>query len=113
MMTEEISHAKIFDDIRERAKSDESLEIETTIDIDELKRVVDRVNELLTKIKKMDIKDSEAYTYGATLEGDLNEAKFLERIYVSDKNIAKKIEFLKNSYNKHKIIIINYAKGIK
>jgi len=113
IMNEEITHSKIFEEIRDKAKSEESFEIENTVEIDELKGFVDKVIDLLNKIKRTDISESEAYTYGATIEGDLKEVNFINSLKVNDKNISKKVEFLKNSYNKHKVMMINHAKGIK
>ena len=113
IMHEEIAHSKIFEEVREKARSEESFEIETTIEIDHLKGFVDKVIGLLNEIKQKDISESQAYTYGATIEGDLNEVNFINDLKVNDNNIAKKVEFLKNTYNKHKVIMINHAKGIK
>jgi len=113
IMNEEIAHSKIIEEVREKARSEESFEIRTAIEIDQLEGFVDKVIVLLNEIKQKEISESEAYTYGATIEGDLDEVNFINKLKVNDSLISKKVELLKNSYNKHKVIMINHAKGIK
>lgn len=112
MKREESEHAKVFHDLRKKAKEDDSFHIEFDIDLNELKLFVKKVNQLLEKIKTEDINESEAYSVGAAIEAELNEAKFLNKIRTSDESISLKIKRLANDTKKHNLMLANYARGI-
>ena len=113
MQDEELGHAEVFNDIRERAKVDDSFEFEIDIDLKELKDFVEKVNKLLEKIKKGGITESEAYSFGSLIEAEFDEAEFLKKIKTSDAGIAKKIKQIANDTKKHNLLLVNYSRGIR
>jgi translation elongation factor EF-Ts len=117
---EELTHAKVFNDIRSKASIDSSFQVDILIDNKQLKHFVKKVNSLVKEINKKDSneleiykKESEAYKFGASLEGDLDESNFLRRIEVNDTEFAKKLQQIEHATKKHSIIMINYSRGIK
>jgi len=113
IMEEERMHEKIFNDIRNRATSDDSFEIEIDTDLEELKLFVKKVNALLERFKKSDITESEAYSVGATLEVEIDEANFLKLIRTNDPEITRMINRIESDTRKHRVMMVNYAKGIR
>lgn len=113
MKNEELGHAKVFNDIRERAKVDDSFEFEVDLDLKDLKGFVEKVNKLLEKIKKENITESEAYSFGALIEAELDEAEFMKKINTNDAGIAKNIKQIANDTKKHNLLLVNYSRGIR
>ena len=64
LMEEELTHAKTFDDIREKGRVEDTFQVEIDADLDELKGFVQRVKKLLSKITAEDVSESEAYSFG-------------------------------------------------
>jgi len=86
----------------------------------QLKLFVNKVNSLLKELRKKDSNEleiykneSEAYKFGASVEGDLDEFNFCRRIKVNDTEFAKKIQQIENATKKHRMIMVNYSRGIK
>lgn len=110
---EERAHAEVFETIRKRLSEDPSYEIDTRIEISKLKEFSEKLKTQLNKIKGIEISESEAYSFGASLEAELCEADFVESLQTNDEITNKRLGYLRNADKKHNVIMINYAKGIK
>lgn len=109
---EELIHAQVFNKIRERALSDGSFRIHIGVDVESLKAFVSRARELLREVET-EISEAEAYRLCAQIEGELDEASFLDRVQVEDDVLKRNIARVKADTLKHKMVLINYARGIK
>lgn len=49
----------------------------------------------------------------ARIEGELDEASFVDRIQMQDDVLNRKLSRVKADTRKHKMVLINYARGIK
>ena len=112
-MEEERVHEKIFKDIRQRANEDDSFEIEIDTDLDELKTFVHKLNTLLEEMKRSGVSESEAYSFGATIEVEIDEANFLKKIQTNDPDIAKMVNRVNSDTQKHRVMMVNYSRGIR
>jgi len=117
---EELMHAKVFNNIRSKASIDKSFQVDILVDNNQLKLFVNKVNSLLKVIKgkdsnKLEIykNESEAYKFGASIEGELDEANFFRTIKINDTEFAKNIEQIENATKKHRMIMVNHSRGIK
>jgi hypothetical protein len=113
MMNEELMHAKIFDKIREKVNADGSVQFEINIDMGQLKGFVEKVNKLLQVIKNREVTESEAYSFGAHIEAQLDEANFTKKISTNDPEIEAKIEQIETDTKKHRMVLVNFSKGIR
>ena len=109
---EEMVHAQVFNKIRERVVSDDSFQVQIGTDLEFLKKFVNRAKELIKKVET-DISEAEAYNLCAQIEGELDEASFIDRIQIQDDMLSRKLARVKADTRKHKIVLINYARGIK
>lgn len=109
---EEMVHAQVFNKIRERVVLDDSFPFHVDSDMDSLKEFVDKARELVTKVET-DISESDAYNLCARIEGELDEASFVDRIQMQDDVLNRKLSRVKADTRKHKMVLINYARGIK
>jgi len=109
---EEMVHAQVFNKIRERVVSDDSFNVHIGSDMDFLKDFVIRAKELVKKAET-DISEAEAYNLCAQIEGELDEASFVDRIQMQDDVLNRKLARVKADTRKHKMVLINYARGIK
>jgi rubrerythrin len=109
---EEMVHAQVFNKIRERVVSDDSFQVQIGSDMDFLKEFVNRAKELVRKVET-DISEAEAYNLCAQIEGELDEASFIDRIQIQDDMLSRKLARVKADTRKHRIVLINYARGIK
>ena len=112
LANEEMAHAQVFNKIRERVVSDDSLHVQIGSDMDFLKAFVNRARELVKKVEA-DISEAEAYNLCAQIEGELDEASFIDRIQIHDDTLSRKLSRVKADTRKHKMVLINYARGIK
>lgn len=112
LANEEMIHAQVFNKIREKMVSDDSFQVHIGSDMDFLKKFVDRAKELVKKVET-DISEAEAYNLCAQIEGELDEASFIDRIRLQDDVLSRKLARVKSDTRKHKIVLINYARGIK
>jgi len=112
-MEEELVHEKIFKDIRERARVDDSFQIEIDTDLDELKAIVQKLNTLLENIKNSDVSECEAYSFGATIEVEIDEANFLNMIRTNDPKITQRVKRIASETQKHRVMMVNYSRGIR
>jgi len=113
IMEEELVHEKIFKDIRERARVDDSFQIEIDTDLDELKAIVQKLNTLLENIKNSDVSECEAYSFGATIEVEIDEANFLNMIRTNDPKITQWVKRIASETKKHRVMMVNYSRGIR
>jgi len=113
IMEEEHIHEKIFKDIREKANNDDSFEIEINTDLDELQTFVHKLNTLLGEMKRSGVSESEAYSFGATIEIEIDEANFLKKIQTNDPDIAKLVNRIDSDTQKHRVMMVNYSRGIR
>jgi rubrerythrin len=109
---EEMVHAQVFNKIRERVVSDDSFQFHVGSDMNFLKDFVNKAKELVTKVET-DISESDAYNLCARIEGELDEASFIDRIELQDEGLNRKLARVKADTRKHKMVLINYARGIK
>jgi len=109
---EEMVHAQVFNKVRERIASDDSLQVHIGSDMDSLKEFVNRARELVRKVET-DISEADAYNLCAQIEGELDEASFVDRIQMQDDLLNRKLARVKADTRKHKMVLINYARGIK
>lgn len=113
MKNEEIRHTYVFERILERAKTDKSFNIDINVPLETLKDFVKKVNQLLIKIKDGSVSEKEAYSLGALIEAELDEASFLQKITTNDDFISKSISQLINDTKKHNLILVNYSRGVR
>ena len=109
---EEMVHAQVFNKVRERIVSDASLQVSIGADMNSLKEFVNKAKELVRKVDT-DLSEAEAYTLCARIEGELDEASFIDRIRMKDEGLNRKLARVKADTRKHKMVLINYARGIK
>jgi hypothetical protein len=81
-------------------------------DMDFLKEFVNKAKELVKKVET-DISEADAYNLCARIEGELDEASFTDRIELQDETLSRKLARVKADTRKHKMVLINYARGIK
>jgi rubrerythrin len=112
LANEEMAHAQVFNKLRERVISDDSFEVHIGQDLDYLKGFVNKAKELVKKVET-DISEAEAYNLCAEIEGELDEASFIDRIQIQDDMLSRKLSRVKADTRKHKMVLINYARGIK
>jgi rubrerythrin len=112
LANEEMAHAQVFNKLRERVVSDDSFEVHIGQDLDYLKGFVNKAKELVKKVET-DISEAEAYSLCAEIEGELDEASFIDRIQIQDDMLSRKLSRVKADTRKHKMVLINYARGIK
>lgn len=109
---EEMVHAQIFNKIRERAVSDDSFKVQLGSDLESLKQFVTKAKDLVKKVEGA-ISEADAYNLCARIEGELDEASFIDRIQLQDETLSRKLARVKADTRKHKMVLINYARGIK
>ena len=109
---EEMVHAQVFNKIRERVVSDDSFKVQLGSDINFLKQFVNKAKVLVKKVEA-DVSEAEAYNLCAQIEGELDEASFIDRIQIQDEALSRKLARVKADTRKHRMVLINYARGIK
>jgi len=109
---EEMVHAQVFNQIRGKMVSDGFLQLHLSYGLDFLRDFVDKARELVKKVET-DISEAEAYHLCAQIEGELDEASFIDRIQIQDDGLSRKLARVKADTRKHKMVLINYARGIK
>lgn len=109
---EEMAHAQVFNQIRGKMVSDASLQLSLDYDLGFLRDFVNKARELVKKVET-DISEAEAYNLCAQIEGELDEASFIDRIQIQDDVLGRKLARVKADTRKHKMVLINYARGIK
>lgn len=110
---EEQMHAGTIAEIREKALAQEAFRLDLEIDIKQLQDFVQKVNSFVERVKREDISESEAYTLAALIEAELNEAAFLDGVKIGDPGLTRKIRKVGNDTKRHRVILVNYTRGVK
>jgi rubrerythrin len=109
---EEELHADIFDEIRQGMNNDNILVV-VNINMERLKEFVNKVNRFLKKVMSEEYLESDAYSMGALIEAELDEAEFIKMIETTDQKFIKLLKRIENDTKKHRVIMVNYSRGIK
>ena len=109
---EEMVHAQVFNQIRGKVVSVPSFPLQLNYDLEFLRDFVSKARELVKKVET-DISEAEAYNLCAQIEGELDEASFIDRIQMEDEGLNRKLSRVKADTRKHRMVLINYARGIK
>jgi hypothetical protein len=109
IMAAELSHARLFQSIANRAREKESVQIEIRIDVPALRRTVDRIKALQKTIREERVSESRAFVIGAFIEEELFEFSYSKRIKTNDAEVAKDIERVVEETREHHILLHNHA----
>ena len=109
---EEELHADMFDEIRQGMNND-GIPVVININIEMLKEFVRKINSLAKKTTSEEFSDSDAYSLGAVIEAELDEAEFIKMIETSDQKFIKMLKRIENDTKKHRVMLLNYSRGIK
>lgn len=112
LMNEELTHARVFNKIREKALSDGSFQVDVALKEDQLRTFVERARDLIKVVEK-DVSESDAYKLCAQIEGDLDEASFVDGLRMNDETMTRRLEKVKADTRKHRMVLVNYARGFK
>ena len=112
LMNEELMHAKVFNKIREKALSDDSFKVDVRLEDTQLRTFVERAKELVKVVEK-EVSETDAYRICAQIEGELDEASFIDGIRMNDETMIRRLERVKADTKKHRMVLVNYARGIK
>lgn len=108
----ELKHARLFQELREKATQDGSIQVEVDFPLDQLKRVIQRFKRVRDEIVAGGvISESEAYSVGAFIEEVLTEFSFSKRVKTSDPNALKRIKEIENETRHHYILLHNRSLG--
>jgi rubrerythrin len=109
---EEELHSDIFDEIRQGMNND-NIPVVVDIDMERLKEFVDKINRLVKEVTSEKYTESDAYSMGALIEAELDEAEFIKMIKTTDNKFKDMLKRIENDTKKHRVILINYSRGIK
>lgn len=109
---EERLHADTLSGIRKQV-NDGGVTIDIGIKIEKLKEFIARLNVLIKRASTDTLSESEAYSLGAELEANLNESDFIKLIKSTDKKIIELLKGIENDTKKHRVILVNYSRGIR
>ncbi len=109
---EEALHAEILDKIHQGIKEDK-ISIIIDIKLETLKKFIEKVNGLIKEASLEDLTETEAYSLGAALEVELDESGFTKMIKTTDQNINQMLKRVENDTKKHRVMLVNYSRGIK
>lgn len=109
---EEDIHADILNKIR-NAIDDKEISISIKIQTENLKGFVSKVNDVLKKASSKDLTETEAYSIGATIEAEFDESGFTKMIQTTDEKLNKLLDTIENDTKKHRLMLINYSRGIR
>jgi len=105
-------HAQVFNEIRGKMVSAPSFQLSLDYDLEFLRDFVNKARELVKKVEP-DVSEAEAYTLCAQIEGELDEASFIDHIQIQDDVLSRKLARVKADTRKHKMVLVNYARGVK
>jgi len=109
---EEELHADILDEIRQGMNND-GIPVVININMEKLKEFVNKINKLAKEVPSEKISDSEAYSLGALIEIELDESGFIKMIETTDQKFIKLLKRIENDTKKHRVMLVNYSRGIK
>ena len=110
---EELHHEAVFRTLRQSLEADPAFDFSIDIEWDRLKAFADQAKEAVARAKAEEITESEAYSLGARIEAELDESRFLRLAVTGREDIRKQIDRVEAETRKHRMIMINYAKGVK
>jgi hypothetical protein len=64
-------------------------------------------------VKKSDVSECEAYSFGATIEAEIDEASFLKKVKTNDPEITKMLNRIGSETQKHRVMMVNYSRGMR
>ena len=109
---EEDLHADILEKIRQ-AINDSSMTISVDIEIEILKDFISKANALLKKASAEDLSEADAYSLGAAIEVELDESLFTKRIQTTCEKLNKLLKTVENDTKKHRVMLVNYSRGVR
>lgn len=109
---EEELHADILDELRQAMNNDDIL-VTMNIDMEHLKDIVNKINDLVKKTQNETLSDSNAYSIAAMIEVELDEAKFTGMINTTDQRFISLLKKIENDTKKHRVMMVNYSRGIR
>ena len=109
---EEELHADILDEIRHGMNND-GIPIVININMERLKEIVDKINKIANVAASEKCSESNAYSLGALIEAELDEAEFIKMIETTDQKFIKLLKKIENDTKKHRVMLVNYSRGIK
>jgi len=109
---EEELHAEYFEKIRKGMNTD-NIPVKINIDIERLKEFVNKVNRSVKDVMTEEYSESDAYSLGASIEVEMDESRFLEGIEITDQKFTRMLKKIENDTEKHRIVLVNYSRGIK
>jgi rubrerythrin len=109
---EEKLHADTLNEIRKEV-NDGKVAVDIDIKIENLKGFIANLNLLIKKASSDNLSESEAYSLGAEIEANLNESAFTKLIKTSDAKTLALLHRIENDTKKHRVILVNYSRGIK
>lgn len=92
--------------------SEPSFPLQLEYDLEFLRDFVNKARELVRKVET-DISEAEAYKLCAQIEGELDEASFTDCIQIQNDVLSRKLARVKADTRRHKMVLVNYARGIK
>jgi len=110
---EELKHEKVFLDIREKARADDSFQFEVEVKVDDLKAFIEKVNKLRRETFKKNLTEDQAYSFGAMIEAELDEGRFTGKIKTNDLGIKKRLKQVEADTKRHRGVLVLYSKGYK
>ena len=108
---EEELHADMFDKMRQ-SFNDNDIQLSLKVDMTKLKEFVDELNVLLKEVDSSDFDEAMAYSFGAIIETKLDEAEFTSMIETNEQKFVKMLKRIEIDTTKHRMILMNHAKGI-
>jgi rubrerythrin len=109
---EERLHADTLNGIRKQV-NDGSVTVDIDTKIEELKEFIAKLSGLLKKASSGDLSEAEAYSLGAEIEADRDESSFTKMIKTADEKIIALLNRIENDTKKHRVILVNYSRGIR
>ena len=109
---EEKLHADILNKISQ-AIQEEQATVSIDVKVETLKGFILKINEILKKVSSEDLTEADAYSLGATIEMELDEAGFTKSIDSADEKLKKLLKSVENDTKKHRVMLVNYSRGIR
>ena len=109
---EEKLHANIMEKMRE-AIHEEKATVSVDVQVEALKEFIAKINDIFKKAASDNLSEAEAYSLGATIEVELDEGGFTRLIHTTDQKLAKLLKLIENDTKKHRVMLVNYSRGIR
>ncbi len=109
---EEKLHSNIMDKVCQAVR-EEKATVSVDLRIERLKEFISKLNEILKKASSENLSEAEAYSIGAKIEVELDEESFTGLIHTTDEKLDKLLKLIKNDTKKHRVMLVNYSRGIR